>query len=190
MKPPPARSLTSELVPDRARLLLADLGIEQITDDALGFMLAFDGRDHDLVEGCLHAVELELAHELEQLSAFHQIVLLRLSQRAQSAIGAWRSVSAAGVRIVAGGPGSRWRARMLRTTSAEWTPWPIASAQATSTAGSPSVSTAVRMSTICRLPSAAPASLRRTRSIAAGSTQSLNGASLRKAPGLRASTGT
>jgi ParB-like chromosome segregation protein Spo0J len=27
-----------------------------------------------------------------------------------------------GVRIVAGGPGSRWRARMLRTTSAEWTP--------------------------------------------------------------------
>jgi hypothetical protein len=31
----------------------------------------------------------------------------------------WRSVSAAGVRIVAGGPGLRWRARMLRTTSAE-----------------------------------------------------------------------
>src|SRR5205814_1926210 len=30
----------------------------------------------------------------------------------------WRSVSAAGVRMVAGGPGSRWRARMLRTTSA------------------------------------------------------------------------
>ena len=32
--------------------------------------------------------------------------------------------------------------------------------------------------------------LRRTRSIAAGSTQSLKGAPLRKAPGLRASTGT
>src|SRR5664280_1604211 len=75
---------------------------------------------------------------------------------------------------------------MLRTTSAEWTPWAIASAQATSTAGSPSVSTAVRISTICRLPSWAPASLRRTRSIAAGSTQSLKGAPLRKAPGLRA----
>jgi hypothetical protein len=44
------------------------------------------------------------------------------------AMGAWRSVSAAGVRIVAGGPGSRWRDRMLRTT----------------------VSTAVRMSTIFR----------------------------------------
>ena len=30
-----------ELVLDRARLLLVDLGIEQITDDALGFMLTF-----------------------------------------------------------------------------------------------------------------------------------------------------
>src|SRR5256885_7342509 len=74
MKPPPARSCTSvwligalelevgevlgerqlgdgELVLDRARLLLVDLGVEQITDDALGFVLAFDGRGHDLVEG-------------------------------------------------------------------------------------------------------------------------------------------
>jgi hypothetical protein len=33
-----------ELVLDRARLLLVDLGVEQITDDALGFVLAFDGR--------------------------------------------------------------------------------------------------------------------------------------------------
>jgi hypothetical protein len=32
--------------------------------------------------------------------------------------------------IVAGGPGSRWRARMLRITSAEWTPCAIASAAA------------------------------------------------------------
>src|ERR1700727_2721564 len=70
--------------------------------------------------------------------------------------------------MVAGGPGSRWRASMVRATSAEWTPWTIASAQAASTAGSPSESTAVRMSTICRLPSSASASLRRTRSIAAG----------------------
>src|SRR4051812_18068038 len=68
-----------ELVLDRARLLLADLGIEQTADDALRLMLAFDSGGHDLVEGSLHAVELELAHELEQLSAFHQIVLLRLS---------------------------------------------------------------------------------------------------------------
>src|SRR5437660_8722377 len=54
--------------------------------------------------------------------------------------------------MLAGGPGLRWRAKMLRTTSAEWTPCAVASVQAASTAGSPSVSTAVRMSTICRLP--------------------------------------
>jgi hypothetical protein len=30
-------------------------------------VLAFDGRSHDLVEGGLHAVELELAHEVEEL---------------------------------------------------------------------------------------------------------------------------
>src|SRR5215208_3842734 len=65
-----------ELVLDRARLLLADLGVEQITHDALRFVLAFDGCGHDLVEGGLHAVELELAHEVEELSSFHQMVLL------------------------------------------------------------------------------------------------------------------
>src|SRR6266446_2103852 len=74
-----AASGDGELVLDRPRLLLADLGVEQITDDALRFVLAFDGRGHDLVEGGLHAVELELAHEVEELSSFHQLVLLRLS---------------------------------------------------------------------------------------------------------------
>ena len=75
-------------------------------------------------------------------------------------------------------------------TSAEWTPSASASAQAASTATKPSVSTALRMSTIWRSPPGDLASLRRTRSSEAGSTQSLNGARLRKAPGLRASTGT
>jgi hypothetical protein len=46
---------------DGARLLLADLGVEQIADDTLGFVLAFDGRGHNLFEGGLHAVELEFA---------------------------------------------------------------------------------------------------------------------------------
>jgi hypothetical protein len=45
----------------------------------LGFMLAFDRGGHDLVEGGLHAVELEFAHEVEQLGSFHQMILLRLS---------------------------------------------------------------------------------------------------------------
>ncbi|GEC17306.1 hypothetical protein J2S34_002027 [Nitrobacter winogradskyi] len=69
----------SELVLDRAGLLLVDLGIEQIADDALRFVLALDGGRHDLVEGGLHAIELEFAHEVEELRAFHQTVLLRLS---------------------------------------------------------------------------------------------------------------
>src|SRR5712664_1766047 len=94
IKPPPARSLTSvwlmgvlsnwkssrsfkrqlgdgELVLDRASLLLVDLGVEQVADNALGFVLALDGGRHDLVEGSLHAVEFEFAHEIEQLSALH-----------------------------------------------------------------------------------------------------------------------
>ncbi len=68
-----------ELVFDRARLLLVDLRGEQIADDALGFMLAFNRGGHDLVEGGLHAIELELAHKVEQFGSFHQMVLLRLS---------------------------------------------------------------------------------------------------------------
>jgi hypothetical protein len=68
-----------ELVFDRARLLLADFRVKQIADDALGLMLAFDSGGHDLVEGGLHAIELEFAHEVEELSSFHQTVLLRLS---------------------------------------------------------------------------------------------------------------
>ena len=44
----------------------ADLGVEQIADDALRLVLALDGGGHDLVEGGLHAVELELAHEVEE----------------------------------------------------------------------------------------------------------------------------
>jgi hypothetical protein len=68
-----------ELVSDGACLLLADLGVEQIADDTLGLMLAFDSGGHDLVEGRLHAVELELTHEVEELGSFHQMVLLRLS---------------------------------------------------------------------------------------------------------------
>ncbi len=42
-------------------------------------MLTLDGGGHDLVVSRLHAVELEFAHEVEELSAFHQMVLLRLS---------------------------------------------------------------------------------------------------------------
>jgi hypothetical protein len=60
-----------ELVLDRAGLLLVDLGVEQVADNTLRFVLALDGGRHDLVEGRLHAVKLELTHEVEQLSTFH-----------------------------------------------------------------------------------------------------------------------
>jgi hypothetical protein len=57
------------------RLLPVDLGGEQIADDSLGFLLTFDGSRDDLVEGSLHAIELEI----EDLGSFHQTVLRRLS---------------------------------------------------------------------------------------------------------------
>ena len=59
-----------------------------------------------------------------------------------------------------------------------------------STASKPSVRTALRISTIWRSPLGTRPSLRCTRRIAAGNSQSLNGAPFRSAPGFRASTGT
>ena len=61
----------AKLVFDRACLLFVDFGGEQIADDTLGFVLAFDRRSHDLVEGGLHAIELEFAHKFEELGSFH-----------------------------------------------------------------------------------------------------------------------
>src|SRR6266436_361667 len=180
----------SQLIFDRARLLLGDLGAEQITDDARRLVPALDAGGHHLVVCRPHAVELERRHQLENIGAFHQEALRRRSYRAQSAIGACRSRSASGVRIVTAGAGSRRRARMLRTTSAEWTPPASASAQAASTLARPSASTADKTFTIWRSPSSEPFSLRRIRSRLTGSSQSLNGAPLRSAPGFLASTGT
>ena len=69
--------------------------------------------------GGRRAPELQLSHGGEYLGTFHQMALLSLSYRAQSAVGACRSRSASGVMIVIEGAGSRRRARMLMTTSAE-----------------------------------------------------------------------
>ena len=68
-----------DLVFDRARLLLGDLGFEQIADDALRLVLTLYRGGDDLVEGGLHAEELEFAHGVEDLGAFHHMALLRLS---------------------------------------------------------------------------------------------------------------
>src|ERR1700722_1370489 len=118
-------------------------------------MLAFECRGEDLVVGVLHPKQFELAHQIQDFGSFHDHVLLSWSYRAQSAAGTCRSLSASGVRMLAAGPGSRWRARMLMITSDERTPSDIAWAQAASTANP------------------------------AGSSQSLNGAPLRRAPGGR-----
>src|ERR1700761_1431918 len=179
-----------ELISDRTCVLLRYLRLEQVADEPLRLMLALERSGVNLVVGALHAVELEFTHHFDDFGSLHGQGLLSWSYRAQSATGACWSFSASGVKIGATGPGSRRRARMLMMTSDEWTPSEIAWAQAASTAGNPSVSTAERMATIWRSPSSVPASLRRTRSSAAGSTQSLNGAPLRRAPGLRARTGT
>jgi hypothetical protein len=50
------------LVLDRARLLLADLGVQKIAHDLLRFVLTLHCRGDDLIVGGLHAVELQLAH--------------------------------------------------------------------------------------------------------------------------------
>ena len=68
-----------QLVLDRARLLLGDLGAEQIADDARRLVPALDAGGHHLVVGRPHAVELERRHQLENVGALHQEALRRLS---------------------------------------------------------------------------------------------------------------
>ncbi len=55
------------LVFDRAGLLLADLGGQQVADDLLRFVLALQRRADDLIIGRPHAVELQLAHGVQHL---------------------------------------------------------------------------------------------------------------------------
>jgi hypothetical protein len=68
-----------ELVLHRARLLLAQLGGEQVADDPLRLVLALHRRGDDLVVGRLHAEQLEPAHRGEDLGTLHQMALLRRS---------------------------------------------------------------------------------------------------------------
>jgi hypothetical protein len=68
-----------ELVLDRARLFLSNLRLEELTDDPLRFVAPFQAVRHDFVEGSPHAKELQLAHEIENLGAFHQPAPRKLS---------------------------------------------------------------------------------------------------------------
>ncbi len=87
----------AELVANGAGLLLGDLRLQKVADDARRFMLPFDAVAHDLVVSTTHSIELQRAHKFENLCAFHQLALLRLSYRAQSATGSWVNRSASGV---------------------------------------------------------------------------------------------
>ena len=68
-----------ELVLDRPRLLLGDLGLEQVAEDPRRFVLALDAGGHDLVIGQAHAVELQRAHQVEDVGPFHQQALRSVS---------------------------------------------------------------------------------------------------------------
>src|SRR5215204_3252412 len=68
-----------DLVFDRARLLLGDLGLKEVADDLLWLVGPLYGDRDDLVEGGLYAVEPQLAHAGEDLLAFHHTALLRVS---------------------------------------------------------------------------------------------------------------
>jgi hypothetical protein len=67
------------LVLDRARLLLGDLGAEQIAEDARRLVPALDAGGHHLVIGRPHAEELERRHQLENVGSLHQEARRRLS---------------------------------------------------------------------------------------------------------------
>ena len=65
----------AKLVPDRARLLLGDLGTQEFADDARRLIAALEAGRHHLVIGGAHAMEPERHHQLENLGSFHQGIL-------------------------------------------------------------------------------------------------------------------
>jgi hypothetical protein len=67
------------LVLDRARLLLGDLGRDEVADHPLRRVLALHRRGDDAVERRPHAEQLQLAHGGEDLGTLHHALLLRLS---------------------------------------------------------------------------------------------------------------
>jgi hypothetical protein len=64
-----------ELILDRARLLLGDLGIEQVADDVLDGVLALEPGGQHLVEGGPHAGQLQPGHHVEKVLALQQPAL-------------------------------------------------------------------------------------------------------------------
>ena len=68
-----------DLILDRPRLLLRDLGAQEVADEALRLVLALERGRERLVVGGLHAVELQLAHHVEDFGPLHRQALLKVS---------------------------------------------------------------------------------------------------------------
>jgi hypothetical protein len=64
---------------DRPRLLLRDLGAQEVSDEALRLVLALEGGSERLVIRGLHPIELQLAHHVEDFGPFRRQGLLRAS---------------------------------------------------------------------------------------------------------------
>ena len=111
-----------DLVLDRARLLLGDLGLQQVADDALRLVLTLHRGGDDLVEGGLHPVELQLDHGGQDLGTLHHTAAPQAVVAGAIGNGLVPQPQRLGRhdrdRAMAG---SRRRARMLMITSAEWT---------------------------------------------------------------------
>ena len=66
-------------IADRAGLAVGAFGADQAGDERIDLVAPGQALAGDLVEAGAHAVELELAHGLEDLMAFHQATFLMLS---------------------------------------------------------------------------------------------------------------
>ena len=68
-----------DLILDRPRLLLRDLGAQEVAVEALRLVLALERGRERLVVGGLHAVELQFAHHVEDFGSLHRQALLKVS---------------------------------------------------------------------------------------------------------------
>ena len=68
-----------DAIADRSRLSVGALCPDQAGDERVELVAPGEALAGDLVEAGAHAVELELAHGLEDLMAFHQATFLMLS---------------------------------------------------------------------------------------------------------------
>src|SRR4029077_11733007 len=94
-------------VADRSGLAMGALGTDQAGNERIDLIAPGQSLARDLVEAGAHAIELELAHRVQNLVASHEATFLMLSYRRQSAAGSILSCRAWGVVML--GTGGGWR---------------------------------------------------------------------------------